>query len=126
MFARVSRAVVALALCASIGGHWLGLQSIAWAKMVVTYSQHCPFSRAVAQTFDGDHPCDLCKHISKGRETEKKHDAQRSVAKTDLICAMRRIVLLPPFTAFEYPDLVRLLRSGFNQTPYPPPRAALA
>jgi hypothetical protein len=126
MFARIGRCVIALTLCSSIGGHWFCLQSVAWTRMIVTYSQHCSFGTAIARTFDGDHPCDLCKHISKVRETEKKHDTQRSVDKTDLICTTRGIVLLPPFAPFGYLDLVSSIRLGFNETPYPPPREARA
>jgi hypothetical protein len=126
MFARVGRCVVALTLCSSIGGHWFCLQSAAWAKMVVTYSQYCSFGTAIAKTFDGNHPCDLCKHISKARETEKKRDTQRSVNKADFICTTRRVVLLPPFARFGYPDLASSIRSGFNKTPYPPPREVVA
>jgi len=125
MLAKVGRCVIALTLSLSIGGHCFCLQSVAWAKMVVTYSQQCSFRTAIARTFDGDHPCDLCKRISKARETEKKHDAQTPVAKTDLICTTRRIVLLPPFAPFAYPDLVSSIRSGFNRALYPPPRDAL-
>jgi hypothetical protein len=94
--------------------------------MIVTYSQQCPLGTAIAKTFDGDHPCDLCKHISKARETEKKHDTQRSVDKTDLICTTRRVVVLRPFAPFGYPDLISSIRLGFNETPYPPPREARA
>jgi hypothetical protein len=122
MFVRIGRCVVALMLCSSIGGHWFCLQSIAWAKMVVTYSQHCSFGAAIAKTFDGDHPCDLCKHIGKAQQTEKKRDSQQSLNKTDFICTTRRVVLLPPFAPFGYTDLASSIRPGFNETPYPPPR----
>ena len=85
MFMRIGRCVVAFALCSSIGGHWLGLQSIAWATMIADYSQHCSFGQAIVQTFDGKHPCDLCKHISKAKATEKKQDNQRGATK--VVCA---------------------------------------
>ncbi|MGH8092583.1 MAG: hypothetical protein ACREIF_03820 [Chthoniobacterales bacterium] len=125
MFAKASRQVVALALCLSIGGHWFCLQSIAWANMIVVYSQHCSLPQAIAQTFDGQHPCDLCKHISKAREKEKKQDTQRSFAKTDLICTTRHMALLPPLVPFHYPGLNSTSRRAFQETPYPPPRLAL-
>jgi hypothetical protein len=103
MFMRIGRFFIAVTLCLSIGGHWLGLQSIAWAKMIVDYSQSCSIAQAVAYTFDGEHPCDMCKHINKARSGEKKHDRELSVSKSDLICTIRQFVLLPPFVSFEYP-----------------------
>lgn len=122
MFMRISRFVIAFALCLSIGGHWLGLQSIAWATMVVSYSQHCSFPRAVAQTFDGNHPCDLCKHINKARDAEKKRDKHFSFGRTDLFCTTVLGVLSPPFVSFEYPALLTTSICGFDQPPSPPPR----
>jgi len=126
MLTRFGQCVIAFTLCASIGGHWLGLQSIAWATMVVKYSQHCSFAQAIAQTFDGEHPCDLCKHISKARSSEKKQDSQSSVAKMDLICTIRRVVLLPPFAPFDYPQLISSSTCGSREPPSPPPRSQLA
>jgi hypothetical protein len=122
MFTRIGRFVIAFALYLSIGGHLLGLQSIAWGTMVVSYSQHCSFTRAVAQTFDGNHPCDLCKHISKARDTEKKQDKHSSVGKTDLFCTTARGVLLLPFLPFEYSTLITASKRGSDEPPSPPPR----
>ena len=126
MFARIGRFVVALALCASIGGHWLALQSIAWTTMVVNYSQRCSITEAIAQTFDGDHPCDLCKKISQSKNNEKKHDAQRGTAKADLICVVRQFAFLPPFAPYDYLRLITSATCGSHKPPSPPPRAQFA
>ena len=126
MFTRIGRCVVALALCSSIGGHWLGLQSIAWATMIANYSQHCSFGQAIVQTFDGKHPCDLCKHISKAKATEKKQDNQRGATKVDLICIMRQCVLLPPFIPFDYSELIASPGCHSQQPLSPPPRTQFA
>ena len=126
MLMRLSRSFLALAVCCSIGGHWIGLQSIAWASMVVNYWQQCSIVKAIERTFDGEHPCDLCKNISKARNEEKKTDGQSSVGKTDLICTIRYVDLLPRSLDFNYPELVSAIRSGFGLTPYPPPRVELA
>jgi len=122
MFARTGRCVVALALCLSVGGHWFCLQSVAWARMVANHSQRCSFTQAIAQTFDGDHPCDLCKHITKARDTEKKQDRQTSTGKTDLFYTTGQVFLPPPFVPFKYPDLISVSICGWQQPPSPPPR----
>jgi hypothetical protein len=54
------------------GGHWGVLQGIAWAKMLVEYSQADGLRDGIVKTFDGEHPCEMCKSISKGRESEKR------------------------------------------------------
>ena len=44
--------------------------------MVVTYSQNAPLSKALEKTFDGKHPCTLCKEIAKEKRSEKKKDTE--------------------------------------------------
>jgi len=66
--------LVALALFAMAGGHWAVLQTVAWAGMVVEYSQKAGLHQGVAETFDGEHPCPMCRHIAKSRTQEEKHD----------------------------------------------------
>ena len=118
----LARAVVVLALCLSIGPHWVVLQSVAWGTMVVGYSQHGSLSQAIAQTFDGDHPCNLCKRISTARNSEKKGDALPASVKPDLICATRRIPLQPPSTNFIFARWEINAIWLANSPPTPPPR----
>lgn len=122
MLVRFGRGLVVVALCCSLGGQWFGLQSIAWATMLVKYSQNCPIKQAIAQTFDGDHPCDMCKHISKSREKERKPEAQTNLAKADLICVTGRFWLLPPFKVFRYSNLCLSSEHLSRRPLLPPPR----
>jgi hypothetical protein len=126
MFSRVSRSALALAVCCSIGGQWIALQSIAWATMLVDYSQNCSFKQAIVQTFAGNRPCALCKHVSKGSANEKTRDKMRLATKADLICFRRAIACLPRFIAFEYPELTSSPVNGFHEPLSPPPRATLS
>ena len=94
--------------------------------MVINYSQHCSFVKAVEQTFDGSHPCDLCKGITKAKDAEKKPDSQRSTPKADLIVVVRQFALIPPFRPVGYSEVASFLVSGSQRPPSPPPRAGLA
>jgi hypothetical protein len=123
---RIARGVVVLALCLSIGAHWVVLQSVAWGTMVVQYSQHIPLADAVAQTFDGNHPCNLCKDISAARHSEKKNDTQSVTAKPDLICATRQIILLPRYVDFLFARLNMDASLLPHSPPTPPPRSELS
>src|SRR5215469_5729222 len=120
MFARFARCIVTLALCCSIGGHWLVLQSMAWATMFVDYSQRCSFKQAIVQTFDGAHPCDLCKQISKAKSSEKNQESARVATKADLICVTGKVALLPRLISFDYPRLVDQSSTTFHRPPSPP------
>jgi hypothetical protein len=71
----LQRAGVALALCAVLvtaGSHWLVLQSVAWAGMFVRFAREDPIGTALAKTFDGQHPCPLCRKVQEGRRSEQQ------------------------------------------------------
>jgi len=56
----------------------MALQSLAWTRMLVSYSHNGQFAEAVAKTFDGKHPCSLCKEIE--REKSKEEQPARAVS----------------------------------------------
>jgi hypothetical protein len=122
----ITRTVVVFAVAVSIGAHWIVLQSVAWGTMIVQCSQQVPLRQAIAQTFDGDHPCGLCKRISAAQHSEKKNGAQPLAVKPDLICATRNIVLLPRCDDFNFARLQVTLSTLAHSPPAPPPRSKLA
>lgn len=65
---------IALALFSLSGGHWALLQSVAWAKMLQSYSSQGSFSSAVEKTFSGKYRCSLCKKIEQAKQQEKKNN----------------------------------------------------
>jgi hypothetical protein len=91
--------------------------------MMVRNARQVSFCEAVKRTFDGAHPCDMCKRISKASSTEKKQNNPRGEAKTDLICVVRQVALLPPFVPVDYSQPVSSLITGSRQPPSPPPEA---
>ena len=111
-----------LAICMSIGAHWAALQSVAWATMLVEYSQHATLKKAIAQTFDGDHPCNLCKRVVAEQQLPKKSDTQKSQTRPDLICAARIAGLWPQCCDIEFPGAIALASEQNSSPPTPPPR----
>jgi hypothetical protein len=119
-----SRWLVVGALFLAIGGHWALLQTVAWASMIVDYSRTEAITVAVEKTFDGQHPCAICKQIQKGRQSEKKHEAVQLIKKIELFD--QRVA------EFVYPSTepLRVRTSGFFgearlEAPLvPPPRVA--
>lgn len=59
-----------------LGGPHSLLQVYAWSNMLVSYSQESSLSQAVVDTFSGEKPCKLCKHISasKSSSDEQKNE----------------------------------------------------
>jgi hypothetical protein len=119
---RLPRVFIIVALCLSIGAHWAALQSVAWATMLVQNAKQAPIARAIAQTFDGEHPCNLCKGVAAAQGSEKKRDAQPLTAKPDLICATRTIALLPRVSDHIFAPFYALAPERIFTPPTPPPR----
>ena len=69
---RIGRGLALIALLNFAGAHWIVLQSIAWSSMLAKHAQHSRLAEAVQKTFDGAHPCNLCKGMSRAQGTEKK------------------------------------------------------
>jgi hypothetical protein len=80
----IVRFATVVVLVLSLGLHWALLQTVAWTGMMVNYSRHASFTEAVSKTFDGKHPCCLCKAIQKGRAGEKNQERVKPVSKLDL------------------------------------------
>jgi hypothetical protein len=115
---------IASVLLAS-GGHWLLLQSVAWGGMLISYSTTTSLSEAISRTFDGKHPCRLCKVVQAGRETET--DRQTTLPHPripDLFCELRRVTV--PSCQAELPRVsspAHQLNSLPHRPPTPPPKA---
>ena len=125
MIASLGRATTIFALCLSLGLHWLALQSVAWTAMFVANARHVPLSEAVAHTFDGGHPCDLCHIVAEGKTSEKKSDIFPLIVKLDLICTGRTVIVLPTSSRYDYPSWNPVIPEQFSSPPAPPPRALL-
>jgi hypothetical protein len=123
MFRCAGRIATISALCLSIGLHWIALQSLAWTTMVIDYSKHAPLCRAIAQTFDGNHPCSLCHVVNKGKDSEKNQDEHSSTLKIDMICAALAHRIKRPFVSYEYPLADCFSSEPRHSPPVPPPRS---
>lgn len=93
----LGRWLVVIALVLSTGGHWALLQVCAWTGMVVSYSQSATISEAISMTFDGEHPCKLCKVVKQGRKAEQEKPATLKVeTKFDLFFDAQSVTVLAP------------------------------
>lgn len=93
------------ALFLSTGGHLAVLQGVAWANMLRDNARTGSLSTAVEKTFDGKHPCPMCKKIAKARTAEQKAPATVKVEKKAEVYVTSNSTLapLPPVTSFVYP-----------------------
>ena len=124
MFRRLPKLLLIVALACSIGLQWAFLQSIAWTTMLVTNLSRASFSQAVQRTFDGKHPCCLCKAIAESKKSERKSETIVPLKKFEALNQPFPIPLVPPASFAAVPRLDPLIQTLPYAPPTPPPRAA--
>jgi hypothetical protein len=70
--------LLAVALCLLMQGPAMLVQEVAWVNMLVSYTQERGLKRGVIETFDGNHPCELCKKAAELRQQEQP-DAEKQL-----------------------------------------------
>lgn len=123
----IGRSGVVLVLCLMMGLDWIALQTVAWTTMLVTNAHKTSsLAEAVSRTFDGEHPCDLCKRINSTKDSQKKPTAQPAMSKPDLICTARSVRIISFFEIFHYAETAVQFSARGNSPPVPPPRAVFS
>ncbi len=94
--------------------------------MVITYSQLGSVQEAISKTFDGKHPCPLCKAIQKGRAAEKKGDTQQlhSSVKLDVALIWRAADFIFDGGREPIPSADWNTHARYEEPPKPRPRPA--
>lgn len=123
------RVCVLLALVLSLGLHWTVLQSAAWVGMVVSYAKDATIGEALQKTFDGEHPCPLCKKIEAGVKKEQDKSKQSKTEKTVkmelMTVAMSEVAIIPATPSKrEFVSSGPLAAVREHAPPVPPPRRA--
>ena len=93
--------------------------------MAISYSRDTSVKEGLAKTFDGEHPCKLCKLIAEAKKSGKKQEAQFELSKIDLFSfpQVRFILNPPPASGFVPAGPGFLDRT--ETPPTPPPRGFL-
>lgn len=123
---RFGQMLMLLGILAASGGHWVAFQTLAWTRMLVSYSQDTTFVDAVTKTFDGQHPCALCKTIEKGRGSQKQAPVLKLEPKANFVMsATVRVVRQIGWSwNLEIPEVGAEQR--IEPPVAPPPRSGLA
>jgi len=75
------------------------LQLVAWTGMVVVRCQQQSLSASISTTFDGAHPCPLCRMIAKSRS----QDPDRLAAVMQLLQHLAKVAVVPQLLAADAP-----------------------
>ena len=115
-----------LAVLAATGTHWTVLQSIAWTRMLAENIGSSSFTEAVQKTFDGKHPCCLCKAIAAGKKSEQKREFTTQMQKFEFLPLKADFVFVAPTDFQLLPQANSFADSLTQKPPTPPPRGIFA
>ncbi|GAA5120847.1 hypothetical protein GCM10023212_15100 [Luteolibacter yonseiensis] len=113
-------------LLVSMGGHLALLQTIAWGNMLVEFSNTSSLTEAVGKTFDGEHPCELCKVVKKSKTEEERKPLLKSEMKLEVALPVPVRVPQPRYDELEFivTEYAGTFGAVYHAVPMQPPRAA--
>lgn len=125
--------LVALALILMMQGPAMLMQEVAWAKMLVDYTQERGLKKGVVETFNGEHPCELCLKVREIRQEEQKQETpdrpgreQRMLTGWTEMLPAKSLMLPRPrsrdVSTSEFPRLIAEAGRGRERPQAPPPR----
>lgn len=120
---RFGHLLLILALLGATGAHWAALQSVAWATMLADNARTTDLGEALVKTFDGKHPCQLCKQIAQGRKSEKKSDAQTDFKRLEFFQKSFAFFISPPGRFVRPSSCDSWASHAAEAPPVPPPRS---
>ena len=104
-------------------GHFLVWQGFAWARMLQDFTQRETLSQAVVKTFDGRHPCSICRQIERTRQ-DRPAEVPVQLLKLDSIASTPAMGFFAPGRADWPPATQRFSRTEPAAPDSPPPRLA--
>jgi hypothetical protein len=109
-------------LLAATDAYWGALQSMAWTTMLVNNLHRGSVTEAVEHTFDGRHPCCLCKHIAAARNSQKRSEIPPPAQKREFPPPTLRWLSFTPTRFLRMPAGDTFADSLPLTPPTPPPR----
>jgi hypothetical protein len=119
---RLGKVLVVVALVATITARWAVLQTVAWTTMLADNLQSAPLQEALTKTFDGKHPCCLCKAIAARKESERKKEVAAQMQKIEFPPAGENFALIVPSQFQLVPQANNFADPLAQKPPTPPPR----
>ena len=123
VFRSGAKILTVLMLVLTTGLHWAALQSVAWGTMLAGHLRTQSVTESVSQTFDGRHPCCLCKAIAAAKKAQKQGETVSVTVKFEYPPVADGVVMFPPalFTLLPADDIYATLLS--SEPVAPPPRS---
>jgi hypothetical protein len=122
MLGRAGKFLVIITLVLTTGCQWAALQSIAWTMMLANNMRSQSLALAVTHTFDGLHPCCLCKAIAQAKKAEEKSESAPPVTRLEYVPFASQVSIPQPLRP-TFPPLIKASFASVSEPPpLPPPR----
>jgi len=121
---RFAQVILVFAVFCMVNGPDFIAQGFAWGTMIIDYSTRDTVVEAVLKTFDGSHPCKICKRVDEQQGGETKRMIETSLRKLHLCCVSTDDFDLGGLVSTTFPSLVVTTVSGNLEPPFLPPRVA--
>jgi|SRR5579871_819349 len=123
---RLRNILLIIVILGGTGAHWCALQSVAWTTMIAENLRTVSLTEAIVRTFDGRHPCSICKVITNAKKSGKRSEFLQPPIKLEFPPAIASLLLVTP-SRFHVVALIDTpLQSLSNRPITPPPRAFCA
>jgi hypothetical protein len=110
------------AIMAATGTHWVLFQSVAWTSMLAENLEKTSLGEALDRTFDGRHPCEICRQIETGKKSERKSELFSPARKLEF-CRIELLIRFIPPVRLSVPAPTGVsFESLSTPPPVPPPR----
>jgi hypothetical protein len=126
VFVRFGKVLVVFALVTTLGAHWALLQTVAWTTMLANNLESTSLHAAMAKTFDGQHPCCLCKAIAAAKKSQEKNQFIVEKLRLEFPPLQGTLALIAPSRLDLFPRRDSFAKSFFPQPATPPPRGFFA
>ncbi|MEQ1918219.1 MAG: hypothetical protein ABL955_03395 [Elusimicrobiota bacterium] len=108
------------------GVQWLVLQGTAWTGMLVARTGASTLREAIVTTFDGSHPCRMCRFVQKQAGTSDQMPRTTGSTLSADLAAVSGIVVSAPGVSSSWPHEEISHRSRVASPPVaPPPKSFL-
>jgi hypothetical protein len=122
----VRHLLLALLAITITAGPWGAMQSFAWATMLLNNLRTHSMSEAMLQTFDGNHPCPICKAIAASKKSNKDDESLAQQTRFEFPPSATIVMTIAP-ERFERVIISRQFVQTLSHRPdVPPPRAISA
>ncbi len=106
-----------------LGAQWTLLQTVAWTTMLANNLRTHSLSESLTRTFDGKHPCLMCRAIAAAKNSQGKNQSTLSWQKLEFPPVAQSFVLIAPTRSHLSPQADSFAASLPRKPPTPPPRS---